>query len=763
MEYTFSKLNDREFESLIQDIISKHLKLNVEKFKAGKDGGVDGRFWIGKKEGILQCKNYWKTGYVGLISKLKREEVDKVRKLNPNQYLFITSVPLSIKNKKEIFNIFSPFIKSETDIWGEDDLNTFLTKKENQDIVEKNYKLWITSTQILDILFNNAIKGRSESTLKEIESHNEKYVITENHLKGFEILKEKNVIIITGEPGIGKTILANNLALYYIANGYEFCDIEESISEAENIFREKEKKKIIFYCDDFLGSNMYDAISNKRDSHIVKFIERIKNDKTKKFILTSRTNILNKAISLSHQFQNHKLRDDEFLLRIESLSNIDKAQILYNHIYHSDLDNIYIDQIYNEKRYKNIIKHRNFNPRIIEFITDNKRINEIKPQQYWDYINNNLENPEDIWSDYFQNQVDESVRVLSFLTVFNGSIINENVLRVAYINLRNKRGVFSADHTDHSFNAVRKQAIKSLLNRSQSEPNEYNYTLFNPSIGDFILNSYLEDVDLLIAILESLGTASSLNFLNSLQLNNKISEKNIQKIQLELFTHLYKTKLEINDWDYLILLCYIETNNPKTQENILQFIREISNNQKSTGSRLYELLFILNLFYEEIEILDFSFIANFINNTALDGIDVEQLLELLEKYKIEDEYILSIISKSFTSYFADLLNDNKSSIDVSSHLNYSYGGEYGESGYEIDYDGIQEELESLLETIISDFENENLKNIYIDRSEIIATIDLERIGDDFISSQVDNYDDEFRGSVSSHSNMDDIDAIFERS
>ncbi len=307
MEYSYSKLNDREFESLVQDIISKHLKLNVEKFKAGKDGGVDGRFWIGKKEGILQCKNYWKTGYHGLISKLKKEEVDKVRKLNPVRYLFITSVPLSRKNKKEIFSIFSPFIKSETDVWGEDDLNTFLSKKENQDVLEKNYKLWITSALILDILFNNAIKGRSESTLKEIESHNEKYIITANHLKGFEILEENNVIIITGEPGIGKTILANNLALYYVANGFEFCDIEESISEAENLLWEKEKKKIIFYCDDFLGSNMYDAISNKRDSHIVKFIDRIKNDKSKKFILTSRTNILTKAISLSHQFQNHKI------------------------------------------------------------------------------------------------------------------------------------------------------------------------------------------------------------------------------------------------------------------------------------------------------------------------------------------------------------------------------------------------------------------------------------------------------------------------
>jgi len=85
---------------------------------------------------------------------------------------------------------------------------------------------------------------------------------------------------------------------------------------------------------------MYDAISNKRDSHIVKFINRIKSDSSKKFILTSRTNILTKAISLSHQFQNNNITEDEFLLTINNLTELDKAKILYNHIYHSNLDNI---------------------------------------------------------------------------------------------------------------------------------------------------------------------------------------------------------------------------------------------------------------------------------------------------------------------------------------------------------------------------------------------------------------------------------------
>ncbi len=490
MGYNFSNLNDREFEALGASIISKILKKKVETFKAGKDGGIDGRFWIGNnKEGIIQCKHWEKTPYKKLISKLKKEEVSKVIKLNPRQYIFITSQELSPQNKKEIKNIFNSYIERDDDIWGKDDLNDFLSKQENQDIVEQNYKLWITSTQVLDILFNNAIKGRSESTIKDIEEHSHKYAITENHNKGLNILKEKNVLIITGDPGIGKTTLADNLALYYVANGYEFCDIEECLSEAENIFREKEKKKILFYYDDFLGSNFYDAISNKRDSSIVKFINRVSKDKTKKFILTSRTNILNKAYSLSHKFQNEQIRDNEFLLTVKSLTTLDKAKILYNHIYHSNLDKDHIDEIYKNKRYREIINHRNFNPRIIEFITDKRKVGSITPNNYWHSLQNNLENPEEIWADYFQNQTDDSVRALVFLTVFNNGKISENTLQKAYNNFIKIHGINLGDHTDKSFNAVRKLTTKSLLNRTSGDIGGINYcqyTLFNPSISDFI-------------------------------------------------------------------------------------------------------------------------------------------------------------------------------------------------------------------------------------------------------------------------------------
>lgn len=44
-EYDFSKLNDKEFEALSIDLIAKLEGRRIERFKPGKDAGVDGRFF----------------------------------------------------------------------------------------------------------------------------------------------------------------------------------------------------------------------------------------------------------------------------------------------------------------------------------------------------------------------------------------------------------------------------------------------------------------------------------------------------------------------------------------------------------------------------------------------------------------------------------------------------------------------------------------------------------------------------------------------
>jgi len=762
MEYDFSKLNDREFEILAASVIEKELNSKVEIFKSGRDGGVDGRFWIGdKKEGIIQCKHYIETPYTQLISKLNTEELDKVKKLNPSKYIFVTSKKLSRINKQEIKNIFQPYIQTQKNIWGQEDLNTFLSKKENQDIVERNYKLWITSTSVLDILYNNAIKGRSQSTIRDIEEKAYRYVVTENHNKGLRILQENNVIILTGEPGIGKTTLADNLAIYYILKGYEFCDIEENISEAESLFRENEQKKILFYCDDFLGSNMYDAINNKKDSHIVKFINRIRKDNSKKFILTSRTNILNKAYSLSHIFQNLKIRENEFLLTIENLTNIDKAKILYNHIYHSKLPKQFIDVIYEDKRYKDIIKHRNFNPRIIEFITDSSVIGNIKSENYWTYILKSLNNPEIIWEGYFQNQTDDFVRALTFLTVFNNGKVSEDNLRNAYNTFINIHQLNFSDNSDKSFESGRKSATKSLLNRNQIGNENYEYVLFNPSIADFVLSAYSNEIDLICNILKSLDSQVSIKYLHTLLISKKINNKYQTKILENLFDFFFERKLKDEDWDFLIALAYIDFFNENVSVRIETFLNTLINTDNPSGERLGELLMILSEFEPKIEFHNFKFLYDFIND-VYDEDTLKKLLDFVDENDIEDENILNQIDVLLKKYLKNIVDSNDLSIDIPKYIGNSYS-DYPE--IEVDINGIESEIRDNLDSFLDGFNLNVLERISFDTSEIVSSVDVDYMVTSYLESYEPDNDRDYHQDYFSNSSGggDDIDAIFERS
>jgi len=113
-DYDFSSLNDKEFETLAADLLSCHLGCHVERFKAGPDGGVDERFFSSNgNEVIIQCKHWRKSGLAALLRSIENIEADKVRKLKPKRYIFVTSLELSRANKIKIKETYINFASIE--------------------------------------------------------------------------------------------------------------------------------------------------------------------------------------------------------------------------------------------------------------------------------------------------------------------------------------------------------------------------------------------------------------------------------------------------------------------------------------------------------------------------------------------------------------------------------------------------------------------------------------------------------------------------
>ena len=234
--YTFSTLNDKDFEVIVKDLLNKKFGLNLQSFKVGKDQGRDLRFSTPENNNaiIVQAKHYVGSGYAQLKSTLKNTELPKIKKLNPDHYIIATSLPLSASQKDELKGILSPFVLTSNDIIGQEDLNGYLN--EHPDVEKVHYKLWFSSTRVLESLMNKAVEGKSRFLFEQIKAKIPFYVVTEKVNDARSILQSQKILLVTGQPGIGKTSLAEVLLFEWAKNGSK-VHIVENFEEAERCKR----------------------------------------------------------------------------------------------------------------------------------------------------------------------------------------------------------------------------------------------------------------------------------------------------------------------------------------------------------------------------------------------------------------------------------------------------------------------------------------------------------------------------------------------
>ncbi len=748
-DYDFKPLNDKEFEILCSDLLGEVLGNRFERFKAGKDAGVDGRYFTDhSKEVVLQCKHWANTSLTQLIRELSNIEKPKLDKLKPARYLLAISNPLSRADKKTIHRALAPYVLSESDIYGKEDLNDLL--KQNPHIEQRHYKLWLHSASVLGHVLNNAILGRSAFSLEEIIHFSSRYVVTTNHDAALKLLERLNVVIITGEPGVGKTTLADHLCLHYVTQGFAYLKIADDIREAELAF-DAESKQVVYF-DDFLGRNYLEALKGHEGNHITQFIRRIITNKNKRFVLTSRSTILNQGKFLIDSFEHGNIQRNEYELRIQSLTELDKALILYNHIWHSGLGNEYVDQLYLDRRYRGIIGHKNFNPRLISYITDFTRLDTCAPENYWNYIVESLRNPSQVWENPFVAQQDDFGRAIILLVVLNGGALYENVLSEAYqrfIAMPENQSL----HGRREFQSNIRLLTGSFLNRVVSLSAPSMIDLFNPSIGDYVLKRYTGDVAAVRLALLSLKTLKSTTTLRGLQRDSYLSKADTKSICDTLLEHFSERNFNGVTGEYLSALCDI-------YRGCGGFVGSISEALRAA------VLFIVNnglgeATYYSLNLVEWAVTENVIApEQALDfvagNIEVirakyeiramSSLLlaiphtlprhsELLESTK---EHVLDVISENFSDY-----------IDVSLAFN----------NLESDDDfTASNELKKLIEKELDDL-GINFDGYDVDN--ILETYDVPSELNNYIENTFDFVDREATGPTGLA--IDEIDDLFERS
>jgi GTPase SAR1 family protein len=542
MNYDFSTLNNQDLEELARDLLNVHFKLDFQSFKAGRDQGVDLR--ISTEENVnsivVQVKHYLKSGDTKLISDLRKIELKKVKKLNPDRYIVVTSVQLSKMQKDEIKNIFSPYILTANDVIGREDLNKFLRKYKK--IEKSHFKLWFSSMTILEGIFNNAVEGRTRSYLEQVSSRFPFYVVTKNLDIANKVLAREKLLLLTGLAGIGKTTLAEVLLLEKAKQGYQVY-LVNTVREAEDVISCSDEKQI-FYFDDFLGEVYYEILTgSNKESEIAQFVDRIKHTKNKFLVLSTRTVILEQAKSKSQKIKNSRLESGKYELILEDYNRFEKAKILYNHIYFRNLRKELIEAILEDKFYITIIEHNNYTPRIIETITDERIVGQFSNKVYKAFVTDTLENPDDIWDHSFHQQISHFDRSFLFtLFTFQRGIGAPVLERAFCCRLETEKKYFNRPINSNQFSLSVKNLLNGfiIVNIANVDEKIINYKFVNPSVSDFLL-AYLNK-----NFAEKKTVIQSITHIEQLEIFNP--EKNKLKIEKEL-QEIIKEKINNSDFD----------------------------------------------------------------------------------------------------------------------------------------------------------------------------------------------------------------------
>lgn len=484
--FNILNLDPLEFEKFCMDFMEKKLNTKFKRFGPGKDDGIDLISLDGKI--ICQCKRYKDSSNLKTVC---QNEYNKIKNTEFEKYYLLTTAELGKKIVENIYEIFHEYMDDCSYIIGKTDIDDFLSDTNNIDVLKKNHKLWLSSSIVLDLYLNRYSDAISKVIINDFENETKFFVETKAYYNAVDIINSNGIILFVGDPGIGKTITSKMLIRYLLANNkdYKLTTVSNNdLSKLIESVHQNDDPEIIFL-DDFLGQTSL-SLDDKLINDLKNLLKLTTIFNNKKVILNSRITILNKAKHEKEEFE--KLLDEigikECLIDVNDLSQLDRARILYNLMYHNGVTKKSFNTIKKDNNYNLIINHKSFNTRIIEMCC--KRSNRVASENFFNYIIESLNNPKDIWKSEFERIETCDVVLMYQLYTLGNNYIPVDCLHKSVTNyLCNS----NSEVEKYSFEDSINRLSKSLIGIAILGKKKY-ISVLNPSINDYIQNYLLDNM-----------------------------------------------------------------------------------------------------------------------------------------------------------------------------------------------------------------------------------------------------------------------------
>lgn len=492
MPYDFTSLLPADFEDLARELVGKMLDVRFEAFGPGPDGGIDGRHAEDNGNVVLQAKHYVGSSFPQLKTAMKKERAS-IDQLESGRYILATSRHLSPANKAALAAVIGPALLRESDILDQGDLNQLL--RAYPEVEKAHLKLWLSSTAVLQTILDAVVHAGSHaftaSGKAEIAAKVKVYAPNPSLAQARAVLDNRHVLIVSGPPGVGKTTLAEILTFAYLREGWELVALRSLEDGFERI---DDTKKQVFFFDDFLGSIALDhrALAAK-DSELARFMQRVRKSPNARFILTTRAYILNEARQWSERIADRRVELSTYVLNLSSYTRAIRARILYNHLAIGGLPQRYVLALLDSGKLPTIIDHENYNPRIMEWMTDVLGTEDIAPEDYPAAFIQTLDNPTQLWDKAFSKHITTPARHLLVALFLSGPQGTEiETLRTLFEAFHAKLCVdLGVARDPKDFEQSLKQLEGGFVAIEDADVN-----FINPSVRDY-LAGYLADGTLL--------------------------------------------------------------------------------------------------------------------------------------------------------------------------------------------------------------------------------------------------------------------------